>query len=223
MNPIETTVLVEEVYRRVRFMILEGELAQGTRIDRRMLAAQLGVSLTPVNEATARLIGERFIERRMGPRKEDEGLFVPERPEDELVHVFAVRAGLEGIAARLCVERISLGTSPALFERICERFSTLSPPFDEVSTKAYLAEDKAFHEGIIQYAANPVLTDIDGNLGCVHRSWLRGLVRPPEETLPEHRAIIAALRARDAERAGSLLLEHNLRSRDVLMAKLGRR
>ena len=223
MNPIESTILVEEVYRRIKFMILEGEIARGERIDRKTLAAVLGVSLTPVNEATARLVGERFIERRVGPRKEDEGLFVPERPEDELVHVFAVRAGLEGIAAMLCVERISAGASPHLFERICNYFSSFSPPFDETRTAAYLAEDKLFHEGIMQYAANPVLTDLDSNLGCVHRSWIKGLIRPPEETLPEHQAIIAAFRARDAMTAGRLLSEHNLKSRAVLMERLGSR
>ena len=41
MNPIESTILVEEVYRRIKFMILEGEIARGERIDRKTLAAVL--------------------------------------------------------------------------------------------------------------------------------------------------------------------------------------
>ncbi len=223
MNPIESTVLVEEVYRRIRFMILEGELEKGGKIDRKTLAAALGVSLTPVNEAIARLVGERFIERRVSSRKEDEGLFVPKWPEDELVHIFAVRAGLEGIAAMLCVERISSGDSPTLFELICDCFSTMDSPFDEAKTALYLAEDKKFHESIIQCAANPVLTDLDTNIGCVHRSWIKGLIRPPDETLPEHRAIIAAFRARDAATAGRLLMEHNMKSRAVLLKNIERK
>jgi len=219
MSRLETTVVAEEVYRRLKLLILEGNLAPGRRIERRALAAELGVSATPLNEALARLLGERFVERR-GGRRDEEGLYVPERLAEELVHVFAVRAGLEGIAGRLAVERVVAGADPTALDSLRVRFKDLEPPFDEGKTSAYLAEDKLFHEGIFAAAANPVLTDIDTNLGCVHRSWIRGLVRPPEETLPEHRAILAAFASRDALAAQELLMSHNFRSRDMLLRGL---
>ncbi len=216
---LEPTNIAEEAYLRIKRMIIEGRLPAGEYIDRKALAETLGVSLTPVNEALARLGGERFVERRSGgERKEPLGFYVRTLPGDELAHLFAVRAGLEGIAARLCVERaLRDGPSPG-YQELCRRFSGFTPPFDEAKTEAYLEEDMRFHEGIIQEAANPVLADIDGNLGCVHRSWIRGLVRPPEETLPEHRAIIEAFAAMDAEKAQTLIVLHNLRSRDALQA-----
>ena len=218
---LEPINIAEEAYLRIKRMIVEGRLAAGLYIDRKALAEELGVSLTPVNEALARLTGERFVDRRgSGERQNPIGLHVRSLPVEELAHLFAVRAGLEGIAARLCVERalqegLSLG-----YEELCRRFASFEPPFDEAKRAAYLAEDVRFHEGIIQQSANPVLADIDGNLGCVHRSWIRGLVRPPEETLPEHRAIILAFRALDADAAQSMLMLHNLRSRDALLRSL---
>jgi len=218
---LEAINITEEVYLRIKRMIVEGGLPAGLHLDRKTLAAELGVSLTPVNEALARLTGERFVERRgPGERKEATGLYVRILPADELAHLFAVRAGLEGIAARLCVERaLQDGRSPS-YEELCRRFTTFEPPFDAAKTERYLEEDVAFHEGIIQLAANPVLADIDGNLGCVHRSWIRGLVRPPGETLPEHRAILDAFRALDADAAQALITLHNLRSRDTLLRSL---
>ena len=218
MSRLEATVVAEEVYRRLKRLIVEGELPPGARIDRRSLAQELGVSPTPLNDALARLIGERFVERRTG-RREEEGLYVPERPEGELVHIFAVRAGLEGMAGRLAVERVAAGGDPAPLKALSARFRGLEPPFDEEKTRRYLAEDKLFHEGIIAAAGNPVLADIDQNLGCVHRSWIQGLVRPPEETLGEHRDIIEAFEALDADRVQGLLVDHNLRSRDALLRK----
>lgn len=218
MKRLEATIVAVEVYRRLKRLIVEGELPPGERIDRKSLAVELGVSPTPLNDALSRLIGERFVERRSG-RREKEGLYVPERPEGELIHIFAVRAGLEGIAARLAVEQVATGNDPGILKSLSTRFVGFAPPFDKEKTERYLAEDKLFHEGIIEAAGNPILSDIDQNLGCVHRSWIHGLVRPPEETLCEHRAIIAAFEALDATRVQGLLIEHNLRSRDALLGK----
>ena len=223
MSIIESTIVADEVYRRVRLLIIEGKLPPGTRIDRRLMATELGVSMTPVNEAVARLVGERFLERKLGTTRDSDGFFVPERLTEELAHVFAVRAGIEAIAARLCVERLLEGADPAPMDAICRCFSGYADDghvFDAEECKAYLAEDMKFHESIMEFAGNPVLTDIDRNLGCIHRSWIKGLIRPPEATLPEHRGIIAAFRARDADLVHGLLIQHMLRTRAVLLQSM---
>ncbi len=219
MNRIEVKALTDEVYLRLRLMIMSGRLTPGQKIDRGSLAAILGVSPTPIKEALVRLVGERFLEKREGPSRSEEGFYVPTRPEGELVHIFAVRAGLEGMAGRLAVERVLAGGDPSFLEKLCTSFDSFNPPIDEAGKTAYLEADKLFHEGLIACSGNPILADIDGNLGCVNRSWIKGLVRPPEETLTEHRAIIAAFRRRDAAEAQRLLMEHNLKSRDVLLAR----
>jgi len=223
VSKIESTIVADEVYRRIKFQIIEGTLTPGTRIDRRALAADLGVSMTPVNEAAARLVGERFLERRTGPNRESDGLFVPERPIEELIHVFAVRAGIEGIAARLCVEKALAGGDSAALDAICASFSAyegISEHLSPEQIQAYLIEDRNFHEAIIEYSGNPILADIDRNLGCIHRSYIKGLIRPPKETYPEHKEIIAAFRDRDAAKVQDLLSRHNLKSRDVIKERV---
>lgn len=224
MSKIESTIVADEVYRRIKQLIVERKLLPGTRIDRRTMATELGVSMTPVNEAIARLVGERFIERRLGTTRDSDGFFIPEWQTEELINVFAVRAGIEAMAARLCVERVLGGADPSALEAICSCFSAFTEighVFGADEVQAYLVEDKKFHASIMEFAGNPVLTDIDRNMGCIHRSWIKGLIRPPAETLPEHRAIIAAFRALDAELVHNLVLQHNLRSRAVLIASLG--
>ena len=225
MSRIESTIVADEVYRRIKLLIIEGKIPQGTRIDRKTLAADLGVSLTPVNEASARLLGERFLERRSGSNRESDGLFVPERPNEEMAHVFAVRAGLEGIAARLCVERGQSGAESMAYELICAAFDEydgrdLSIPFNAEETEHYLAVDKRFHEAMIEFAQNPILDDLDRNLGCIHRSYVKGLIRRPEATLPEHREILKAFRARDPEAAQNLIIRHHLTTRNYLLESL---
>ena len=55
------------------------------------------------------------------------------------------------------------------------------------------------------------------------RSNLRGLVRPPSETLPEHRSIIEAMERGDALAAQELVILHMLSSRDKLRTMEGLR
>jgi len=223
VRKIESTVVADEVYRQIKRMIIDGTLEPGSRVDRQTLAEGLGVSMTPVNEAVARLVGERFLERRIGSARGNDGFFVPVSQRDALVHLFEIRAGIEGIAARLCVERMIDDDSVPEVQKLCSFFSGFdfgSRPANSEETKAYTIEDMNFHEAVINFSGNTILADIDRNLGCIHVSKVKGLVRPPEETLSEHLAIIEAFRAKDALLAQSLMTQHHLRSRDVLLETL---
>ena len=226
MRKIESTIVADEVYRQIKMMIIDGSLEPGTRVDRQALAEGLGVSMTPVNEAVARLVGERFLERKVGSTRGSDGFFVPVSQRDALVHLFEIRAGIEGIAARLCVERMIEGKDPDSAAKICSYFSSFSfesHVIDSEELHRYTVEDMNFHEAIVKFSGNPILADIDRNLGCIHVSKVKGLIRPPDETLPEHRAIIEAFLSRDAVLAQSLMTQHLLRSRDVLLESLRRK
>jgi DNA-binding GntR family transcriptional regulator len=223
MSRIESTVVADEVYRQIKIMIIEGTLEPGSRIDRQILAEGLGVSMTPVNEAVARLVGERFIERRLGSTRGSDGFFVPESQREALVHLFEIRAGIEGIAARLCVERIIEGSDDNILERIKTCFSQFSSEPHTITKQEiddYIIEDIRFHGLVIEGSGNPILGDIDRNLGCIHVSKVKGLIRPPNETLPEHKALIKAMIAKDSVLAQNLMAQHQLRSRDVLLETL---
>ena len=94
--------LAEQAYRVIRERILTGEYSLGTAIPRRELAASLGMSIVPVNDALARLEHEYLIENspRVGTR-----VRIP-TPQD-LRGFWAVREGLETQSSRLFVRNAS--------------------------------------------------------------------------------------------------------------------
>ena len=88
--------LSEKAYQCVRKRILAGEYTFGTSISRRDLAAELRMSLVPVNEAMSRLENEYLIEN--APRV---GTKVRIPSPQNIRGFWAVREGLETQAARL--------------------------------------------------------------------------------------------------------------------------
>jgi DNA-binding GntR family transcriptional regulator len=88
--------LSESAYRCVRDRILTGEYSFGTVINRRELAAELEMSLVPINEAMSRLENEYLIENT--PRV---GTKVRTPTPQDIRGFWAVREGLETQAARL--------------------------------------------------------------------------------------------------------------------------
>jgi DNA-binding GntR family transcriptional regulator len=207
MEKIRKNALRELVYDKIKLMILDGALVPGQKISKKELAVRLAVSQTPVSEAINRLTGEGLIEQR--PR---EGFCIKTFTYIDLKELFAARAGLEGIAIRLCVEEL---TDKEL-EKILHIFDGFELPMNDREHARYLHADQRFHETLIALSKNSVIINFDRNFDFIMKSYQKGLIRPPEETLDEHRAILAAVVERDAPLAQELLMRHLLRSREVI-------
>ena len=203
MSVIDTRILTEHVYETIKSLILDGELQPGSKIDKKSLAESLGVSLTPINESMSRLSGEKYIEQ-INRR----GYFVKTYSQDDLKEMYEVRAGLESIAVRLCLER----ALDQEIEQLVSCFDGFALPFDEGELARYTEADKRFHGLIIKLCGNSMIQEINESSGYVLKSYQQGLVRPPEESVPEHAEIVAAIRARDADVAQTLIAQHHLRS-----------
>jgi len=210
MRKIENANLTEVVYDRIKAMILEGALAPGSKINKKELALALAVSQTPVNEAVSRLSGEKLIEQ-----KTRQGHYVRSYDDAYLAELFAVRAGLEGVALRLCIEE----GSESDLERLSSFFSGYDTPMASDKEGAYMDEDIAFHTAIVEFARVGLLKEFKASFGYILKTYEHGLVRPPEQTLPEHRAIMDAVRRRDAVLAEDLLVAHHLKSRRFLLGR----
>ena len=78
-----------------------------------------------------------------------------------------------------------------------------------------------FHRSIIEFSGNPFLIDLARTSAILTRSNLRGLVRPPSQTLPEHRSIIESMERGDPLVAQEQVILHMLRSRDRLRTMPG--
>ena len=203
MRKIKNNHLVDLVYQRIKDMIFDGFLPPGEKINKIDLSRQLGVSITPVNEVINRLTGEKFLEKR--GRK---GYFVKKFSMKDLTEFYTVRAGLEGVALRFCIEELS-DDQLNEFENFFKDFHL---PLDEKEKERYMKEDQRFHEKIIDLSGNSMITDFNQNFNFIMKSYQKGLVRQPEETLKEHQEIIKAIIERKSHKAQELLIIHHLKS-----------
>ena len=210
MIKIKNDQLIDKVYKKIKQMILDGQLIPGQKINKVELANLLGVSITPINEVVSRLAGEKFIDKMN--RK---GYFIKKFTFNDLKEFFAVRAGLEGIAIRLCITLLS-DEELNEFNHIFDKFYL---PLDEKNYNSYIKADQEFHEKIIELCGNSIIIDFDKSFNFIMKSYQKGLIRPPEETLSEHLEIINAIKERNSQKAQALITSHHLKSREVLQSK----
>lgn len=210
MAKIEHVDLGLRVYHALKAMILSGELEPGQKITQMKLAEDIGVSRTPLLKALQMLEHELLVESI--PRR---GMFVKKMAHQEIIDAFDCREGLEGIAARLTAERIT-DTQLRRLQKIFAPFKGQS----DISAKEYGRADQQFHKLLIEFSGNHILPRIEmvGNIHII--SYNRGLIRPPEETLPEHDLIVDAIAERKGDLAEQHARTHLRKSRDLLAESL---
>lgn len=209
--------VTDEAIQKIKGMIVSGALRPGDRLPREsVLAAELGLSRNSLREAVRALSLIRILDVRQGdgtyvtsldPQLLLEALsFVVDFHRDDTVLEFlAVRRILEPAATALAATRIAE-------ERLDALAKQLDDLGDEPSVEELVAADLDFHRAIVRSAGNSVLCSLlDGLSGPTTRArvW-RGLTQEDAvgRTLREHRAILAALRDRDAEAARSWATVH---------------
>ncbi|HEY8426120.1 MAG TPA: GntR family transcriptional regulator [Limnochordales bacterium] len=204
--------LRELVFEALREAIITGALKPGERLMEVQLADELGVSRTPVREAIRKLEHEGFVV--MIPRK---GAYVADISLKDVVEIFDVRTALEALAAQLAAERAS--------DEDLERTERILVEYGECVESGDIARlievDTRFHEAIYQMAGNSRLKQMLSLLGeQVMRYRTMTLSHKPRmrKALEEHRRIVEAIAARDAQRAARLAREHIESAEHALMA-----
>ena len=143
--------LGEVVFEYLRNAILAGELKPGERLMEVTIADQLGVSRTPVREAIRKLEKESFV--IMIPRK---GAYVADLTKKDIMEVLEIRKELEGFAAYLAAERMTLSEKESL-GRVVEHFNESLINMDK---KSMIDSDNAFHSFIFEGTKNQRLINI---------------------------------------------------------------
>ncbi|CAL9612070.1 FadR/GntR family transcriptional regulator [Streptomyces sp. Tu 3180] len=209
--------VTDEAIEKIKEMIVSGALRPGDRLPKESeLATELGLSRNSLREAVRALSLIRILDVRQGdgtyvtsldPQLLLEALsFVVDFHRDDTVLEFlAVRRILEPAATALAAARIGEEVLDALAKQ-------LDDLGDEPSVEDLVAADLDFHRAVVRGAGNSVLCSLlDGLSGPTTRArvW-RGLTQEDAvgRTLREHRAILAALRDRDAEAARSWATVH---------------
>ena len=211
MSDLNANELTTLAYRKVKEMIISQELKPGQKIVQDKLAIDLGISRTPLRSALQMLEAEFLIESI--PRK---GVIVREFSNDKIIEIYDCRIALEGMAVRLFTENISEVQSNKL-KKFFQSYIDKKKP---INIKKYQIEDTKFHDFIIANCGNSFLIKLfqQGNL----LTWINriGLVRPPEETISEHLAIIEAITDKDVEQAEILAVDHLEKSKKLIFAKM---
>ncbi|MEV0263377.1 FadR/GntR family transcriptional regulator [Streptomyces sp. NPDC050617] len=209
--------VTDEAIEKIKGMIVSGALRPGDRLPKESeLAAELGLSRNSLREAVRALSLIRILDVRQGdgtyvtsldPQLLLEALsFVVDFHRDDTVLEFLqVRRILEPAATAMACGRIG----DAALDALSAQLEELGP---EPSVEQLVACDLEFHRGIVQASGNSVLCSLlDGLSGPTTRArvW-RGLTQEDavSRTLHEHRAIVGALRDRDAEAARSWATVH---------------
>lgn len=192
-------------------MIAVRELKGGDRINESALAIKLGVSRGPIREAC------RSLEQTGLLRSEiNRGFFVREISMKEALDIYDLRAHLGLLAGRLAAAAIT----PAQLDDMEALVARMEEAAEANDMGRYYPLNIEFHTRLVAIADNHKLTQFWPALeGALHLYRSRSFIFPGSLRASnyDHRAIVAAMRAGDAEGAGRLLSEHILKGKARLL------
>jgi DNA-binding GntR family transcriptional regulator len=195
--------LVDRLAATIRSRVLAGEIPTGSWLRQESLAAQFGVSRTPVREALRKLQATGLVQ--LEPNR---GAVVRGLTEREIREAYEVRAELEGLAAELACERIR---EPEL-ERLREAVE-LFRHSSRRKIEAWVRANDQFHQIIQETAGNERLR---ATIGDLHLSFPRNLTsivlqessRLLDENVEQHGEILAAIERHDPAGARGAMIGH---------------
>ena len=195
-------LIADRAYVTLRDRIVTLELPPGAALREDDLMRDLGLGRTPLREAIKRLALECLVEVR--PRS---GTFVTDVQASDIVHIAEVRAELEAQAARLAAKRMDDGQRAAAAQLDAE----LRAIEGATGIDAYMRLDERVHRFVWEAAGNPYLLDSLERLWALSlRIWHLVLARVAAlpAAVHEQRALLEALVAGDARRAGARMRRH---------------
>lgn len=204
----EHRTLSDVIYDRLRDAVIDGRLAPGEWLRQEALAQEFGLSQMPVREALRRLVAEGLAERI--PYR---GVRVVEFSAEDIADMFAVRLVLESRAVRHATPLISDREIESLKQNLRQGAGLTGQ--DQMAKRRELNTD--FHLSICRASGHRYLIrQVEGLWSWFPSVMLYEGMRRQEELSPtrlareseEHWAILAALEARDAERAEAETRQH---------------
>ena len=192
--------LYQEVAERLRQQIFARQLEPGSWIDEQKLAAEYGISRTPLREALKVLAVEGLVTMKVR-----RGAYVTEVSTDDVAQVYHLLGLLEADAAGEVARRASdaqLAELRALHERLEKQAK---------NRDTFFASNEAFHMKLLEFAGNRWRTQIVNDLRKVmklnrhHSLFKQGRLT---SSLAEHRELMAAIEGRDSRAATRLMRAH---------------
>ncbi|GLI26767.1 GntR family transcriptional regulator [Agromyces rhizosphaerae] len=206
-----SVVASESVYERLRDAILSGEIRPNMRLIEEDLAEALGVSRSPVREALLALTQDGLVVR-------DRGWVVRDHTPQEVLRIIEAREIIETEAAALAAARITEEELVEL-ERLAEQMESSG-----ADRPALNVLNREFHTKITHASGNFLLDEFSRRTNISYWNFSIGAMQPPSDDQVvngQHREIIAALRAGDADAARERVREHLERTLEIMRELVG--
>ncbi len=195
--------LQSRAYAELRRLIATGEFPPGTFLSERQLAAQLGMSKTPVHVALERLESEGFV-----TISAQQGIVVRGMTVEDIIDHYELREAVESWVVR----RLSGRLSPEQIDQLRDNIAKQHEALAEDNLHQIMVLDQQMHFLLSSFLGNQEITTTMERLrDKIHQVILRVTdtdgTRPAESTA-EHVAIIDAVIAGDGDQAARLMVEH---------------
>jgi DNA-binding GntR family transcriptional regulator len=202
----------QRAYAHIKRLILTAECRPGQKLRAQELAGALGLSRTPIREALGRLANEGLVEQAGW------GFTVRRLTLQDVREVFEVRLVLELEAARLAVANLS----DASAERLEQMLGEAEQRFKAGQTEEYLRRARRFHYAIAQVGGNRLLLgmleSINDRIERIGNILVQRVSTRAAEVMQENRAILNALKLRNAKQLDEAIRRHVERARALILA-----
>lgn len=195
--------LSERAYAAIKRMILSRELKQGQAISISAMAESLAISRTPVTNACQKLEFERLL--KIVPKQ---GVIISTISIKEACGIYELRAAIESYAAKHCMDMMT-DTDITILKRSIEKQAKATQKGD---CRAFMDEDQFFHRYIFAKNINYELLAVFNQM--YDRAYMLGVINDTRtrlnESIDEHRRVVAALERRDRQGFADALEENIL-------------
>ncbi|MFZ2102523.1 MAG: GntR family transcriptional regulator [Oricola sp.] len=193
---------VEAIRLEIARQIVAGELAPGAALDERALAADFGVSRTPVREALRVLASSGLVEQHAHRKA-----IVTQPDQRTLSGMFAVMAHLESLCAGLSAQAMT----PVQRRALEQLHAEMAVMVREGETKAYTAANEVFHNAIYEGTQNAYLAEITLNTRIRLQPFRRaqfGALGRLQASHAEHSAVVEAILRGERQAAEAAMRAH---------------
>jgi DNA-binding GntR family transcriptional regulator len=214
VTPLRKSRLVDDAAQSLREAILGGRLAAGTRLRQEDLAAQLGISRTPIREALGRLQQEGLVELLPAA-----GVRVVALDLAEAAQLYDIREVLDGLAARLAAHE----ADAASLGRLEKSLARMRQCVARGDANQWFPAHVAFHDEIFRASANRRLQTLGTVVKLSIRRFHPLLLRTGNrlaDALAEHTGIFEAIAAHDSGEAERRARAHIANAKDIVVKRM---
>ena len=196
-----------QVYDYLKENILTGKLQNNILYSETKLAAELGISRTPIREALHCLSQDGYI--NIIPSK---GFIIRQLNEIDMHETIQIRCAIEGFCTHIIASEVESEKGQKLINNLSHLLelqeSSLKP---DISLKAFMEYDHQFHLSLVNYADNKEFSQtFQRSMYQIHLTTTTALSFPKrsEDTLNEHKKFFSFLKAGDGDSAYHVLIDH---------------